>query len=195
MMVLKEVTQVEEVNASSQGRYMFKLGLGDILRTTMFGSLMAVSNEILRMPLHMPGHTSIWWMGILLVGKGLVRKFGAGIIMGIVSGILAVVLGLGKEGVFVFFKYFVPGLLIDVLAPLFKFRLESIIVGAICGALTSLSKLAVNLILGILLNVPMLFLTLGLGFTSFTHVLFGAIGGVLAAIVIKRLKPRLSNWD
>jgi hypothetical protein len=86
-------------------------------------------------------------------------------------------------------------LLIDVLAPLFKFRLKSLIVGAICGALASLSKLAMNLILGMLLNVPMLFLTLGLGFISFTHMLFGAIGGVSAAIIIKRLKPRLSNWD
>lgn len=194
-MVLKEVTQVGEGNSSSQERYMFKLRLGDILRATMFGSLAAVSNEILRLPLHMPGHTSIWWMGILLVGKGLVRKFGAGIIMGLVSGILAVVLGLGKEGIFVFFKYFVPGLLIDFLAPLFNFKLESMIVGAICGALTSLSKLAMNLVIGMLLNVPMLFLTLGLGFTSFAHVLFGAIGGVFAAIIIKRLKPRLSNWD
>ncbi|WP_246503512.1 ECF transporter S component [Clostridium polyendosporum] len=189
------MTQIVERNSFPKGEYMFNLRLGDMLRATMFGTLDAVINDILHMPLHMPGHTSIWWMGILLVGKGLIRKFGSGIIMGIVSGILAVILGLGKEGIFVFLKYFIPGLLLDFLAPLYSYRLESPIIGAICGALASLSKLAVSTVIGIIVNIPVLFLTLGLGYVALSHVLYGSIGGVLAAVIIKRLKPRLSNWD
>lgn len=176
-------------------KFLFKLGLADILRLAMFGTLIAIVNDITRLPLHLPGHTSIVWMGILILGYGLIPKFGAGMIMGIVSGVLAVFLGLGKEGVFVFFKYFVPGLLLDFMAPLFKNKLESPVVAAICGIFTSLSKMTVNLLLGLLLKLPLVFLTLGMGFTSVTHVLFGAAGGVLAALLIKRLKPRLSNWE
>lgn len=194
-MALNDVKQIDESNTSEQGQYMFKLGLSDVLRATMFGTIIAVTTDILRLPLHMAGHSSVYWMGILIIGKGLIKKFGSGITMGIVSGILAVVLGMGKEGVFVFFKYFIPGLLIDFLVPFFRYRLEKIGVAAVCGALASLSKLAVDIILGIMLNVPMLFLTLGLGYAAAAHALYGTIGGVLAAIIIKRLKPRLSNWD
>lgn len=176
-------------------KFIFRLGLADVLRLTMFGTLISITKDITRIPLHLPGHTSIYWMGILVLGKGLVPKFGAGMVMGAVSGILAVLLGLGKEGVFVFFKYFVPGLLLDILSPLFYNKLENPFVGAICGMLTSLSKLLVNLVLGILLKFPMSFIALGLGFASVSHTLFGAAGGLIASVLIKRLKPRLPSWE
>lgn len=194
-MVLKDEIKAEVVDNLPLQRYMFNMNLTDVLRSTMFGALDAVANDILHMPLRMPGHTSVWWMGILLVGKGVIPKFGSGIIMGIVSGVLAVIFGLGKEGIFVFFKYFIPGLLIDIIAPLYRHKLESVVVGGICGALISLSKLAASMAVGIIVNIPLLFLTLGLGYVAICHVIYGAIGGVLAAIIIKRLKPRLSNWD
>lgn len=176
-------------------KFIFNLNLADVFRLSMFGTLIAITKDIARVPLHLPGHTSIYWMGILVLGKGLIRKFGAGIIMGLVSGILAVQLGLGKEGVFVFFKYFIPGLLIDFLAPFFNHKLDSPIIGVICGVLTSLSKMLVNLVLGVLLKLPLVFLTLGLGLTSISHIIFGAAGGLIAVFLIKRLRPRLSNWE
>lgn len=174
---------------------IFSLGLTDILRLTMFGTLVSVVNDITRMPLHMPGHTSLWWMGLLVLGKGLIPKAGAGLIMGIVSGVLAVFFGLGKEGVFVFFKYLMPGLMLDIIAPLFYNKLESPIIGGICGAIASVTKLFTSLVLGLALKLPMVFLTLGLGFASISHVIFGAIGGVVATLLIKRLKPRLLHWE
>jgi hypothetical protein len=182
-------------NQPVTGQYIFKLNLADILRSTMFGTLIALIQDITRLPLSLPGHTSIFWMGILVLGKGLIPKFGVGTIMGIVSGILAVSLGLGKEGVFVFFKYFVPGLLVDILAPAFNYKLDRPLVGIICGILTSLSKMSVNFVLGILLKLPLVFLTIGLGLTAVSHVIFGAAGGFIATILIKRLKPRLTSWD
>ena len=55
--------------------------------------------------------------------------------------------------------------------------------------------MVVNLILGLALDLPMVFLTIGLGFSSVSHVIFGAAGGAIAAVLIKRLKPRLLSWD
>jgi hypothetical protein len=176
-------------------KFLFRLNLADTLRLTMFGTIIAVTNDVLRLPLHMPGHTSIWWMGILLVGKGLIRKFGSGTVMGIVSGILAAALGLGSQGVLVFFKYLIPGVLLDFLSPFFANKIENPVIGGICGAFASLSKMAVNIILGAILKVPTIFLTLGIGFTAVSHVLYGAAGGVLATFVVKRLRPRLLNWE
>lgn len=191
----KELLNEEQKEEQANEGLIFKLKLADILRLTMFGTLIAIINDITRLPLHLPGHSSIFWMGILVLGWGLIPKFGAGMIMGIVSGVLAVFLGLGKEGVFVFFKYFAPGLLLDFIAPFFMYKLENPVVGAICGALASLAKMVINLVLGMVMKLPMVFLALGLGFTSISHVLFGAAGGAIAAFLIKRLKLRLTNWD
>lgn len=191
----KKSQPIKKTYVSNSDKFLLGLNLADTLRLTMFGTIIAVTNDVLRVPLHAPGHTSIWWMGILIIGKGLIRKFGSGTVMGIVSGILAVILGLGSEGVLVFFKYFVPGLLLDFLAIIFADKFENPIVGGICGAFTSLSKMFVNIILGVLLKVPMIFLTLGIGVTAVSHVLYGAAGGVLAVLIVKRLKPRLANWE
>ncbi|MEW9700385.1 hypothetical protein [Paenibacillus sp. SI8] len=180
---------------STSRRFMFRLELADVIRFTMFGAMVAVSNDVTRIPFHLPGHTSIWWMGILILGRGLIPKFGGGIIMGAISGVLAVFLGLGKEGIFIFFKYFIPGLLLDLLAPIFFNRLHHPAVGFICGALISLSKLAAALALGAMFDFQVGFVTLGLGYSSVAHMIFGGIGGVIASLLMKRLKPRLTAWD
>lgn len=176
--------------------FIFNIGLADVIRLTMFGTLISVSRFVSQMPIGIPGHTSVYWMGLLILGKGLIPKFGAGTIMGIVSGILAVVFGLGKEGPLLAFKCIVPGVLLDILAVLFLHRLESIWVAAIIGALISWSKLLASIVLGIILDIPMVFLALGFGYATLLHMVFGAAGGALAAMLIKRLKPRLAgSWQ
>jgi hypothetical protein len=184
-----------QLAAKTESGFIFKMSWADVMRATMFGTIVTLSKDIIRVPLHFPGHTSLWWMGILVLGKGLIRKFGAGIVMGIVSGVLAVLLGLGGQGMLVFFKYFIPGLMLDLVAPLFQNKLELPAVGAICGATISLIKMVTNLILGLILNLHMTFLVVGLGFTSVSHAVFGAAGGAIAALLIKQLRSRLTNWD
>lgn len=190
MKVLKKSTDRQ---TPLTNKYLFELGLADVLRLTMLGTLIEITSVVIRLPLHLPGHTSILCMCILVLGKGLIPGFGAGMIMGFVSGTLAVLSGEGKEGIFVFFKYFFPGLLLDFLSPLFGSNLDSPVVGAICGALTSIVKMAVSFIIGLLLNLPLGFLALGLGLTSISHAAFGATGGAIASLLIKRMKLILTN--
>lgn len=176
-------------------KFIFNIGLADVIRLTMFGTLISVSRFVLQMPIGIPGHTSVFWMGLLILGVGLIPKFGAGTIMGMVSGILAIVFGLGKEGPLLAFKCIAPGMFLDVLAVLFLYKLESFWVSAIIGALISFSKLAASIALGVILDIPMVFLAMGFGYATLLHVLFGAAGGILAAVLIKRLKPRLTaSW-
>ncbi|SFH10185.1 hypothetical protein SAMN05660649_03868 [Desulfotomaculum arcticum] len=176
--------------------FIFNIGLADVIRLTMFGTLISVSRFVFQMPIGVPGHTSVYWMGLLMLGKGLIPKFGAGTIMGIVSGLLAIVFGLGKEGPLLAFKCIVPGVLLDILAILFLNKLESVWVGVIIGALISWSKLLASIALGVILDIPMVFLAMGFAYATLLHVVFGAAGGVLAAVLIKRLKPRLAgSWQ
>lgn len=173
--------------------FLARMSLGEMIRATMFGTLTAVANDVLHIPLHVPGHTSTWWMGILIVGKGINKKFGSGIIMGIISGMLAVFMGMGHEGFLAFFTYLIPGLMLDLLALLFRGKAHTVMLSGCIGAIMSVSKLAANLAIGMLIQAPMFFLTIGLGLTAVFHALFGLIGGVLAAIILKRLEPRLKS--
>lgn len=191
--------QNEELILGSEGdhetqKFLFGMSLADVIRLTMFGTLISVSRFLLQLPIGVPGHSSIYWMGLLILGKGLIPKFGSGTIMGIVSGILAIIFGLGKEGPLLAFKCIAPGMLLDVLAILFLHKLSSVWVGAICGALISFSKLLASIALGLILDIPMVFLAMGFGYATVLHLIFGAIGGVIASVLIKRLKPRLVSW-
>lgn len=190
MRQLKKEESVLELE-QPKNNFMMRMSLADVLRLSMFGTLIGVTNFLLKLPIGIPGHTSVYWMGLLVLGKGLFPKIGSGTIMGIVSGILGIVFGLGKEGPLLAFKFIVPGMLLDVLAIMFLYKLESVWVGGICGALISLSKLFASIVLGVMLQIPMVFLTMGFGYASLLHVIFGAIGGVFASVLIKRLKPRL----
>lgn len=161
----------------------------------MFGTLISVCNLVVRLPIRVPGHSSIYWMAILIVGKGLVPEFGSGLIMGVVSGFLGVIFGLGHEGPLLALKFIVPGVFLDLLSIIFFNQLESIPVAAIIGALISISKLMANMLLGMILNIPMVFLYMGFGVAMALHAVFGALGGVLAALILKRLKHRIEKKD
>ncbi|SPF45600.1 conserved membrane hypothetical protein [Candidatus Desulfosporosinus infrequens] len=192
-----ESTEKDELAAVLEApvdNFIFNIGLADVLRLSMFGTLISVSRFFLMLPMGIPGWTSVFWMGLLVLGKGLIPKFGSGTIMGIVSGLLAIVFGLGKEGPLLALKCIVPGMLLDVLAIFFLYKLGSLWVGAIIGALISFSKLLASMALGVMLNTPMVFLAMGFGYATLLHVIFGAIGGGIATVLIKRLKPRLVSF-
>lgn len=191
---MEAAKQSAEDHIMVKDKFIFRLGLVDTLRLTMVGTLISLATNIAKLHIHipLPGHTSIYWMGLLVLGKGLIPKFGAGIIMGFVSGALAVLLAEGKESVFVFFRYFMSGLFLDFLPPVLSFKLESPVVGAICGALAGLVKLMVNIAVALLLKLPLAAVTMGLGIHVFSHVLFGAAGGAIASSLIKRLRPILA---
>ena len=174
-------------------KFMMRMDLADILRLSMLGTLVTLSTVLFRLPIGLPGHSSVYWMGLLILGKGLLPGMGSGAVMGLVSGVLAVMFGMGKGGLLVFFKYFAPGLVLDIVSILFMYRFNSIIVCGIIGAIISISKLLADLALGFLFHLPMGFIKAGLIYASVLHLVFGFIGGIAAWALIKRLKPRIKQ--
>jgi ABC-type thiamin/hydroxymethylpyrimidine transport system permease subunit len=172
----------------------------DITRIALVSALIIAARSLLRVPLHIPGHSGVLWMALLIVGKGIVRKPAAGTLIGLVTGIAAVALVPGKEGILTGLKYLVPGITVDLLTPLFRGRLDRIVPAALIAAAAHVAKLMTALIMGVALGIPSGFLALGLGFAAATHLGFGVLGGVLGAVVLARLenagvieKPRGSS--
>ena len=127
-------------------------------------------------------------MALLIVGVGSVGKPGAGTLIGLLTGILAMVLLPGREGLLVGVKYFVPGVIVDLLLPIMGGRLDRYPVAIVIGAAAHCGKLAASYLLGIALGIPHDYLVLGMGFSATLHVAFGALGGALGALVLKRLQ-------
>ncbi len=144
-----------------------------------------VSKELFDLPIHVPGHSGIYWMFFLVVGKSLVEKPSAGTFMGLISGFLSVLFSLGRFGPFNFLKYLLPGVTLDVL---FFLKLRRGWEGALAGAVSNLSKLGVNLIIGSTLGIPLNFLMIGITPSILTYMIFGALGGTLGVEVANKVR-------
>jgi hypothetical protein len=84
-------------------------------------------------------------------------------------------------------KYFIPGVIFDVLTPLLGGRLDRPVVAALISASANAGKLATAYLVGLAAGIPSGFLALGLGMASTTHVFFGALGGLVGSFVLRRL--------
>jgi len=154
----------------------------------LLAALLVGTKIVLNLPLRVPGHSGLFWMAYLVIGRGLVRKRGAGALLGLVSGLLAVLIVGGREGLLVWVKYFAPGVVMDLGAMMSRERLDSPLWGALIGATANAAKLSASLIVSLLLGIPAGYLVVGLGLAATTHVVFGAIGGWLGALVLKSLR-------
>ena len=160
----------------------------DLVVLALFAALVALSKVVLRMPLRVPGHSGITWMAILLVGRGLVRRPWAGTVLGFVSGIIAVAVVGGREGLLLWLKYLAPGAMMDLAALMSREHLGHPFVGAVAGAIANAAKLVTSLLVSLALGVPTGYLALGLGLSATTHVVFGALGGWLGTLVLRLLR-------
>lgn len=161
--------------------------LYEIALLSLFGALVFVARMALKIPLHVPGNSGVLWVLPIIVGAAIVRKPGAGTYIGIVSGLLASFFGLEALHVFDILKYAAMGITIDVVAMAFGYRLDNPAVGFVAGAAGNVVKMAVNYAVHLLLGVQGTFILIGIGVSSVTHLVFGGIGGILAALIIGRL--------
>lgn len=173
--------------AASDGRARW-LTTRDIVLISLVAALVILTKVVFKMPIHVPGHSGVIWMALYVIGRGLIRRPGAGTMIGLVSGILATFLNPGSSGLFTGVKYPAPGMVLDVVALLSREHLDQPLVGLIAGVLGNLAKLSAALVVALLLGLPAGFIAVGLGYSAMTHVVFGAIGGWLGGVVLARLQ-------
>ncbi|HET6351652.1 MAG TPA: hypothetical protein VFG89_05935 [Coriobacteriia bacterium] len=164
------------------------LSLRDRLVIALVGALIVAAKFYLRIPIRVPGHSGLFWMALLIIGTGAVGKRGAGTLIGLVSAVLASIFLPGSEGPLVGIKYFVPGLLTDVLTPLLGGRLDSPLTATVVGAAANMSKLAASYLIGRAMGISAGYLALGLGVSAVTHLVFGGLGGLAGSLVLGRLR-------
>jgi hypothetical protein len=175
-------------SSSGDTAYVWSLSLRDLIVLVLFADLAMLAKALLRIPLHVPGHSGILWVALFVVARGLVDKKGAGLLLGVVAGVVATVLGFGDTGPLEWTKYVAAGAMLELVCLLVPGTLEGFGKAAVAGAAAHLGKLASMVLVAVALRLPLGFAVLGLGFSAATHLVFGVIGGVIGALLLRALR-------
>jgi hypothetical protein len=169
-------------------RFIWSLSLRDALLLALIADLIVLGKLLINVPLRLPGHTGVVVVALFVVGRGVVGRRGAGLLTGLIAGGLLALLGHGAAPLFDWIKYVAMGLTIDLAAEFVPGGLSNKVSVAVIGALANLAKLITTLIIGVILKLPLGFLMWGFGYAATTHVVFGAVGGVLGALLVAQAR-------
>ena len=172
---------------TSVKRYLWGLSVRDGVVLAVIAAATASAKMLLNIPLHVPGHFNIVWMFFLLLGCALVPRHGAGTTLGVLTGMLAILFGLGQEGILIFFKWLIVGLTLEVFlagAPAFAQRWHAAVAA---GGAAAVAKTVLNLALFFVFGFSGKAVETVGAVAVTLNFLFGAVGGFLGWALWKRI--------
>jgi hypothetical protein len=159
-----------------------------LILLALFAGLVVVAKISLRLPLQMPGHSGVFWMAIVIVAAGIVPKPGAASLVGLTSGIIAAMLGMGDLGALnTFLSYTLLGVGTDLTLLLLP-NPQNLFSAIFAGILGHMAKFLVKWGLATLTGAPAGFVALGLARSIAGYIVFGALGGLLGALSLQALR-------
>ena len=192
----KKIALSSRRTLKAERKYLWNLTLKESLGSTLFGVLTVIAGMMLHIPLHIPAHRGLLIMTMMTIGCLCYRKQGTGILIGGIAGFLAVMLGVESKGIFGFFNYFFPGLLMDFLICVIPYTAKKWYLTGLASGVSYLSKLFSMYLAGIITGIPMGVLGLGLSLAAFSHFLFGLAGGIFGYFIYAKTPlNRHSEFD
>lgn len=165
-----------------------RFSLRDGLYLGFCGTFIVIARAALRLHLHLTGHAMFFNLFFLLLARGVVRRFGAATLAGVVAGLLCMFLGLGKGGPVLILRYGLLGLVVDLGFAVYPRLAFSYVACLLCGAAAALTRgiflAAADLMAG--MDLPLLLQHVLIN--SSLNMAFGAAGGLLVPLVVKRLQ-------
>jgi hypothetical protein len=150
-----------------------------------------------RLNLKIPGHAMLFTGFFLILARGCVPRHGAASLVGLIAGLASSLVGGGAKGLEGILRFLLPALAVDAagaVAPRFPARvLPSALVGAAAGATRFLTLVGADWFAGMDRST----IVVHAATVSFSHALFGAAGGALAAGLVRKLEARglLAQWQ
>lgn len=148
------------------------------------GALLAASRRYLDFGVGIPGSAGLLWIGILVGGRLLVRRDGAGLAIGVTTALWAIPLGSDKAFGYNVVLFGLAGVSLDLLFRVPFLKVDHPLGAALCGAVAHMMKFGVIVYSGLTLGLYRHFLEVGLFTSAGNHILFGAISACAAAIAI-----------
>ena len=148
------------------------------------GGVIALSRRYFDLHMGVPGHTGILWMFLLIYGRGLTDRRGTGILIGVSTAFWGEAVGLKHTLVYNLLLYTSVGTVIDVMATIPGLRLSHPLGGLVAGATSHAAKYGFIVVHAKALALPKKFLLVGLLKAFGYHLVFGAVGGVAAGLLL-----------
>ncbi|MCJ8301470.1 core component of ECF transporter [Shewanella sp.] len=165
--------------------------LQDALFIGFCATLLVALKSMLRLKLGLSGHSMFLMTFFYLICYGVVGRLGAITACGLLSGVVAMILSVGKGGPLILVKFALPALAMDlsliVLLGLFTLRWRCITVGLVGCLAWAMKGWVEDLLLGMTMQVALVQFGLSM--------LKGGAFTVLAASLVPPILERLRSHD
>ncbi|MFH1033963.1 MAG: hypothetical protein V1806_05595 [Pseudomonadota bacterium] len=176
--------------ASRDDGFLKSFTLREALVLAFCATFIILARATFRLHLNITGHAMFFTMFFLVLARGVVPQKGAALVVGLLAGVAAALLGLGKGGPLVLARFVLPALVVEVLAWLYPRLSRQVwsgcLAGALGGATRGLLTMAADWAVGMSLSLAWAHALANGGM----NLIFGALGGALAPLVARRLEAR-----
>ena len=165
-----------------------KLSLKDSLFLGFCAVFILSAKAALRLHLKIPGHAMFFTLFFLLIARGCVKHRLAATLTGVLAGIIAVILGMGKGGPLILVKFALPGLVVDLMAFLLPGLFESVILCMITAGLAGATRFFSTILIDYLVGMDAEILLQHAVIKSISNIIFAMAGGIAVPTIISKLK-------
>lgn len=150
--------------------------------------LIVVLKVALKVPLKMPGHSGVFWVALLYLGRSLVPRRGAGALAGLMSGMVAAFMVPGGRGPLgTLLQYFAAGCGVEA-AFLVLGDCRSWWRALLAGLAGNWTKLLVKSALDLAMGMPVAAALAIIAYPLLTHTVFGLVAGAVGLSVRRALE-------
>ena len=166
----------------------WRFSLREALLLGFCATFIVLTRAALRLHFSLPGHTMFLMMFFLLLARGCVPKLGAATLVGVISGIVCILLGMTKTAPLIATNFVMPGVVVDAAAAVFP-RVASSYAGCVATAIVASASKGVSAAgMDYLMRMDEEIVLRHVAVTTLAGIAFGALGAALVPPVIRRLQ-------
>jgi hypothetical protein len=166
---------------------VLKISLKDALFIGFCAVFILSFKAILRLHLKIPGHSMFFVVFFLLLARGCVQHRLAASFCGLLAGIMAVILGMGKGGPLILIKFLLPAVVVDLSAMLLPGLLESVLLCMLAGGLAASTRMLSTWLIDSLAGMDPDIIMQHIWLQGAGNILFGIAGAIAVPTVIRKM--------
>ncbi|PKN51297.1 MAG: hypothetical protein CVU55_12755 [Deltaproteobacteria bacterium HGW-Deltaproteobacteria-13] len=166
----------------------WRFTLREALLLAFFATFIVLTRAALRLHFSLPGHSMFFLMFFLLMSRACVPKVGTTTMVGLISGLLCMMLGMAKMGPLILANFVLPAIIVDIAGALYPNMVRSYVACLIVGIVASVSKNISGIGIDFLMGMESEIIIQHIFITTISGVLFGGAGSLLVPPVVRKLQ-------
>jgi hypothetical protein len=170
-------------------RYFFeRFTLKDAIFLGFCAVFTVITRAGLRLHLNIPGHAMFFMCFFLLLAVGCVPRMWSATLVGVVTGIVAVLLGMGKGGPLMLMRFILPAVIVDCARLVYPRLTTNFLACALVGVIAAASRFVTIVVpdllagaeWGVIVGHAIVSTLMGMG--------FGGLGALMVPAIVRRLR-------